>query len=170
MPNAYTDYPEIKFHMEHELMNRIVELKERGYEDKDKYDYAPQNFEDAMDSYDKTLEIVGDVVSNVIAPNAEAVDAEGPHCEDGRVRYAAKTYENLDATIKAGLNGMTMPRRYDGLNLPITVYTAANEIISAGDAGFENIWSLQDCIETLYEFGDEFPSINMVSSSISLSC
>ena len=155
MPNAYTDYPEIKFHMEHELMNRIVELKERGYEDKDKYDYAPQNFEDAMDSYDKTLEIVGDVVSNVIAPNAEAVDAEGPHCENGRVRYAAKTYENLDATVKAGLNGMTMPRRYDGLNLPITVYTAANEIISAGDAGFENIWSLQDCIETLYEFGDE---------------
>ena len=155
MPNAYTDYPEIKFHMQHELMNRIVELKERGYEDKDKYDYAPQNFEDAMDSYDKTLEIVGDVTANVIAPNAEAVDAEGPHCENGRVRYASKTYENLDATIKAGMNGMTMPRRYQGLNLPITVYTAANEIISAGDAGFENIWSLQDCIETLYEFGDE---------------
>ena len=155
MPNAYTDYPEIKFHMQHELMNRIVELKERGYEDKDKYDYAPQDFEDAMDSYEKTLEIVGDVTANVIAPNAEAVDAEGPHCENGRVRYASKTYENLDATIKAGMNGMTMPRRYQGLNLPITVYTAANEIISAGDAGFENIWSLQDCIETLYEFGDE---------------
>ena len=155
MPNAYTDYPEIKFHMQHELMNRIVELKERGYEDKDKYDYAPQDFDDAMDSYDKTLEIVGDVTANVIAPNAEAVDAEGPHCENGRVRYASKTYENLDATIKAGMNGMTMPRRYQGLNLPITVYTAANEIISAGDAGFENIWSLQDCIETLYEFGDE---------------
>lgn len=155
MANAYTDYPEIKFHMQHELMNRIVELKERGYEDKDKYDYAPQDFDDAMDSYDKTLEIVGDVTSNVIAPNAEAVDEEGPHCENGRVRYASKTYENLDATIKAGMNGMTMPRRYQGLNLPITVYTAANEIISAGDAGFENIWSLQDCIETLYEFGDE---------------
>lgn len=155
MANAYTDYPELRFHMQHELMKRIVELKERGYEDKDKYDYAPQNFEDAMDSYDKTLEIVGDVTANVIAPNAEAVDAEGPHCENGRVRYAAKTYENLDATIKAGMNGMTMPRRYQGLNLPITVYTAANEIISAGDAGFENIWSLQDCIETLYEFGNE---------------
>lgn len=155
MANSYTDYPEIKFHMEHELMSRIVELKERNYADKDQYDYAPQDFEDAMDSYDKTLEIVGDVTANVIAPNAEAVDAEGPHCENGRVRYAAKTYENLDATIKAGMNGMTMPRRYGGLNLPITVYTAANEIISAGDAGFENIWSLQDCIETLYEFGDE---------------
>ena len=155
MANIYTDNPEIKFHMQHELMKRIVELKERGFEDKDKYDYAPQNFEDAMDNYDRTLDIVGDVTTNVIAPNAEDVDAEGPHCENGRVRYASKTYENLDATIKAGMNGMTMPRRYEGLNLPITVYTAANEIVSAGDAGFENIWSLQDCIETLYEFGNE---------------
>ena len=155
MANFYTDVPEIKFHMQHPLMQHIVELKERNYADKDEYDYAPQNFEDAMDSYDRTLDIVGDVTANVIAPNAEDVDTEGPHCENGRVRYAAKTYENLDATIKAGLNGMTMPRRYEGLNLPITVYTAANEIVSAGDAGFENIWSLQDCIETLYEFGDE---------------
>ena len=85
----------------------------------------------------------------------EEVDAEGPHCENGRVRYAAKTYENLAAMTDAGLNGVTMPRRYGGLNLPVTVYTAANEMVSTADAGFENIWSLQDCIETLYEFGDE---------------
>ena len=155
MANSYTDIPEIKFHMEHPMMQRIVELKERNFEDKGKYDYAPEDFEDAMDSYDKVLEVVGDINANVIAPNAEDVDAEGPHCENGRVRYAAKTYENLDATRKAGLNGMTMPRRYEGLNLPVTVYTAANEIVSAGDAGFENIWSLQDCIETLYCFGNE---------------
>ena len=155
MANSYTDIPEIKFHMEHSMMQRIVELKERNFEDKGKYDYAPEDFDDAMDSYDKVLEVVGDINANIIAPNAEDVDAEGPHCENGRVRYASKTYENLDATRKAGLNGMTMPRRYEGLNLPVTVYTAANEIVSAGDAGFENIWSLQDCIETLYCFGNE---------------
>ena len=155
MANSYTDIPEIKFHMEHPMMQRIVELKERNFEDKGKYDYAPEDFEDAMDSYDKVLEVVGDINANVIAPNAEDVDAEGPHCENGRVRYASKTYENLDATRKAGLNGMTMPRLYEGLNLPVSVYTAANEIVSAGDAGFENIWSLQDCIETLYCFGNE---------------
>lgn len=83
------------------------------------------------------------------------MDAEGPHCEDGRVRYASKTYENLKAIRKAGLNGVTMPRRFGGLNFPITAYTAINEMIASADAGFENIWSLQDCIETLYEFGDE---------------
>ncbi|MBO7119611.1 MAG: acyl-CoA dehydrogenase family protein [Bacteroidaceae bacterium] len=156
MANYYSDIKEIQFELEQsELMPRIVELKERQYEDKDKYDEAPQDFADAMDSYDKVLDIVGDIVANVVAPNAEAVDAEGPHLEKGRVSYASKTYENLNAMIQAGMNGMTMPRRYGGLNLPVTVYTAANEIVSTGDAGFENIWSLQDCIETLYCFGNE---------------
>ena len=156
MANYYNDISEIKFELENSpLMPRIVELKERQYEDKDKYDEAPQDFADAMDSYDKVLDVVGDIVANVVAPNAEAVDAEGPHLEKGRVTYASKTYENLNAMIQAGMNGMTMPRRYGGLNLPVTVYTAANEIVSTGDAGFENIWSLQDCIETLYCFGNE---------------
>ena len=155
MANFYTDHPEIKLQLGHPLMKRIVELKERSYADKDEYDYAPQNFEDALDSYDKVLELTGDISANIIAPNAEDVDAEGPHCADGRVKYASKTYENLDTTVKAGLNGVTMPRRYGGLNFPCTPYTAINEMIATADAGFENIWSLQDCIETLYEFGDE---------------
>ena len=156
MANYYNDIKEIQFELNNsDLMSRIVELKERQFEDKDKYDEAPQDFADAMDTYDKVLDIVGDITANVIAPNAEAVDAEGPHHENGRVRYASKTYENLEAMIQAGMNGMTMPRRYGGLNLPVTVYTAANEIVSTGDAGFENIWSLQDCIETLYCFGNE---------------
>lgn len=155
MANFYSDVPELKFELNNPMMERICELKERNYRDKEEFDEAPLDYADAMDSYDKVLDIVGDITANVVAPNAEGVDAEGPHCENGRVRYASGTYENLDAMIKAGMNGMTMPRKYNGLNLPITVYTVANEIVSAGDAGFENIWSLQDCIETLYEFGDE---------------
>ena len=146
----------IKFELENSpLMERIVELKERDFADKATYAEAPQDFADAMDSYARVLEIVGDICENTVAPNAEAVDAEGPHCENGRVRYAEKTYENLEAMKMAGLNGVTMPRRYGGLNMPVTVYTAANEMVSTADAGFENIWSLQDCIETLYCFGSE---------------
>lgn len=155
MANYYSDIEELKYHLNNPMMKRIVELKERGFRDKDEFDYAPVDHADAMDTYDKVLDIVGDITANVIAPNAEGVDAEGPHCEGGRVTYASGTKENLEAMVKAGLNGMTMPRKYNGLNLPVSVYTIANEIVSAGDAGFENIWSLQDCIETLYEFGDE---------------
>ena len=155
MANFYTDNPEIKFYLSHPLLKHIVELKERNFADADKYDYAPDNLEDAFDSYDRVLELTGDVMANVVAPNAEDVDAEGPHLENNRMIYASKTYENLDATIKAGLNGVTMPRRYGGLNFPMAVYSAINEMVATADTGFENIWSLQDCIATLYEFGDE---------------
>ena len=155
MANFYTDIPELKFHLNNSMMERICELKERGYRDKDEYDYAPQDYADAMDSYDKVLQITGEITGEIIAPNAEGVDAEGPKCANGRVEYASGTKQNLDAMVKAGLNGMTMPRRFGGLNFPITPYTMCAEIVAAADAGFGNIWSLQDCIETLYEFGNE---------------
>lgn len=155
MANNYTDHPELKFELNHPLMKRIVELKERDFRDKDSYDYAPLDFEDALDSYDRVLDITGEIAGTTIADNAEGVDLEGPHHEGDRVRYASGTANNLDAMVKAGLNGMTMPRRYGGLNFPITPYTMCAELVAASDAGFGNIWSLQDCIETLYEFGNE---------------
>ena len=155
MSNYYTDQPELKFHLHHPLMERIVELKERNFADKEKYEDAPVDFNDAMENYEKLLEITGDVAANIIEPNAESVDEEGPHLENGRMIYASKTYDNLDATRKAGLWGISMPRRYGGLNLPITPYSMASEMVASADAGFQNIWSLQDCIETLYEFGSE---------------
>ncbi len=155
MANHYTDHPELQFELHHPSMEHIVTLKERDYRDADNFDIAPQDFEDAMDTYHRTLEIVGEIAGTIIADNAEGVDLEGPHHEGDRVRYASGTQQNLDAMVQAGLNGMTMPRRYNGLNFPITPYTMCAELVAASDAGFGNIWSLQDCIETLYEFGNE---------------
>lgn len=155
MANHYTEHPELRFELNHPLMKRIVELKERDFRDKDEYDTAPLDFEDAMDNYDRVLDIVGEISGTIIADNAEGVDIEGPHHEGCRVRYASGTQRNLDAMVSAGLNGMTMPRRYNGLNFPIMPYTMCAELVAASDAGFGNIWSLQDCIETLYEFGNE---------------
>ena len=155
MANYYTDHPEIAFHLNSPLMKRIVDLKERDYADKDKYADAPVNFEDAIENYKRLLEITGDVAANIIEPNSEAVDLEGPHLVDGRMKYASKTYENLDATRKAGLWGISMPRQFGGLNVPNTVFSMLSEVISAADAGFQNVWSLQSCIDTLYEFGSK---------------
>ena len=155
MSNYYTDHPEIGFHLNHPLMKRIVDLKERNYADKDQFEDAPVNYEDAIENYKRLLEITGDVAANIIEPNSESVDLEGPHLENGRMIYASKTYENLDATRKAGLWGLSMPRRYGGLNLPNVIFSMASEVIAAADAGFQNIWSLQSCIDTLYEFGNE---------------
>ena len=155
MANYYSDHPEIGFYLNHPLMARIVELKEKGFADAKEYDYAPVDLGDAIENYKQILDITGDVAANIIEPNAESVDLEGPHLENGRMIYASKTFENLDATRKAGLWGVSMPRRYGGLNLPNAVFSMLSEMISAADAGFQNIWSLQSCIDTLYEFGSE---------------
>lgn len=155
MANFYTDNPDLKFHLSHPLMKRIVTLKERNFTDKEKFDYAPQDFEDAMDSFDKVLEIIGEICGDIIAPNAEEIDHEGPHLVDGRVIYAKGTQVNLDALNKAGMLGMSLPRRFGGLNFPIVPYTMAADLVSRADAGFVNIWGLQDCAETINEFATE---------------
>ena len=155
MANFFSDNKDLQYHLEHPLMQKIVELKERGYSDKEQYDYAPHNFEDAMDSYCRVLDIIGGVCGDVIAPNAEGVDHEGPRVENDRVIYASGTVENMKAVNDAGLSGLTLPRRFKGLNFPLICFVMANEMVSRADASFENIWGLQDCAETLNEFASE---------------
>lgn len=155
MANYFTDNADLRFHLTHPMMKKIVALKENDFEDKDKFDYAPLDFEDAMDSYDKVLEIVGEICGDIVAPNAEGVDAVGPKIVNNEVIYAPGTQENLDALVKAGLMGITLPRKYEGLNFPVVPYVMAADIVSRADAGFVNIWGLQDCAETINEFADE---------------
>lgn len=155
MANFYTDNPDLKHYLTHPMMEKIVALKERDFAEADKYDYAPRNYEDAIDNYDRVLEIVGELCGDIVAENAEDVDHNGPKVQNSRVIYAEGTQKNLEATRKAGLMGMAMPRRLGGLNFPITPYIMAADIVSRADAGFENLWGLQDCAETIYEFADE---------------
>ena len=155
MSNFYNDNPDLKHHLSHPLMRKIVEMKERNFSDAEKFDYAPLDYEDAMDSYEKVLEIAGEISGEIVAQNAEDVDHEGPHVVDGHVVYAKGTQKNLDALVKAGLMGISLPRRYNGLNFSLGPYVMAADMVSRADAGFVNIWGLQDCAETIYEFADE---------------
>ena len=155
MANFYIDNKDLQYHLSHPLMKRIIELKERNFADAKEYDYAPQDVEDALDSYRRVLEIVGDVCGEVIAANAESVDHEGPRVVNDHVEYASGTVRNIEALNAAGLGGMTLPRKYDGLNMPVTCFAMANEMVARADAGFENIWGLQDCAETINEFASE---------------
>lgn len=155
MANFYKDNEGLKIQRSHPLMKKIVDMKERNYADKDKYDYAANDFDDAIDNYDKVLEIVGEICGEVIAPNAKDVDHDGPQVENNRVIYAKGTQENHDMLVQAGLYGMSLPRQYGGLNFPMVPYVMAAEIVSRADAGFANIWGLQDCAETINEFASQ---------------
>jgi len=155
MSNFYSDNEHLKFHLTHPLMEKIVRLKEKDYADAEKYDFAPMDYEDAMDNYDKILDIIGEICGDVIAVNAESVDHDGATLIDNEVRYARGTQENQDTLATAGMIGMSLPREYDGLNFPMVPYVMAAELVSRADAGFANIWGLQDCAETIHEFASE---------------
>ena len=155
MDNFFKDTPDFKFHLEHPIVKKIVKLKERNFKESEQYDYAPLNHEDAIDNYEKILEIVGEICADTIAVNAEGVDIEGPHIENNEVVYAKGTTADYKALYDAGLIGMSLPRKYGGLNFPLLPYVMAAEMVARADAGFANIWGLQDCAETIYEFGSE---------------
>jgi alkylation response protein AidB-like acyl-CoA dehydrogenase len=153
--NFYLDNELLKMQFSHPLMERIIKLKEHDFEYAKEVPIAPVDLEDALDSYDKVLEIAGEICADIIAPNAESVDHEGVHIENGRVIYAKGTQQNIKALTDAKLFGMSLPYKYNGLNFPMTPYVMAAELVSRADAGFANIWGLQDCAETIHEFASE---------------
>lgn len=155
MPNFYKDNDDIQFHMKHIDLDWVIQLKEDNFEEKGKYGYAPKNEKDAMDSYDRILDIVGDISGNFIEPRAAEADEEGAHYENGEVRYAKATQEAIDLLTKADLMGFTLPRKYGGLNCPVTIYSIAIEMVSRAEAGLMNIFGLQDIAETINKFADE---------------
>ncbi|MCL2131826.1 MAG: acyl-CoA dehydrogenase family protein [Lentimicrobiaceae bacterium] len=155
MANFFSDNEQLKFHLTNPLMKRIVAMKENDYNDADKYDTAPINFDDAMDTYEQVLEIIGEICGEVIAPNAESVDLEGPKIVNNEVIYAKGTQQNHETLINAGVYGISLPRKYKGLNFSMVPYVMAAELISRADGSFANIWGLQECAETIYEFASE---------------
>ncbi len=155
MANFFLDNKDLQYHLNHPLMRKIVEMKENNFENKDNDELAPQNFEDAMDNYTKVLEIIGEITAEVIDKNAESVDEEGPQVVNNRVVYARGTQENHDVLTQAGVYGLSLPREYGGLNFPMVPYVMSCEMVSRADAGFGNIWGLQDCAETLHEFAND---------------
>lgn len=155
MANFYSDNKSLKFHLGHPLMEKIVKLKEDNFADAGKFDYAPEDFEDCIDNYEKVLEIAGDLSANILDELAESVDQEGPKIVNNEIVYAKGTQIGIEAFRKAELMGMSLPRQYGGLNMSTVPYVMAGEIVARADAAFCNLFGLQDCAETLLEFGSE---------------
>jgi alkylation response protein AidB-like acyl-CoA dehydrogenase len=155
MPNFFTDNDDIQFHMKNLDLDWVIDLKEDYFSGKNDHNYAPKNHEDAKDSYKRVMEIVGDIAGNFIEPRAAEVDEQEAQFKDGVVTYAKGTAEAIDVLSKAELMGFTLPRKYGGLNCPMTMYSMAIEIVSRADAALMNIFGLQDIAETINHFGDE---------------
>ncbi|MCK4813109.1 MAG: acyl-CoA dehydrogenase family protein [Candidatus Marinimicrobia bacterium] len=155
MPNFFTDNKDIVFQFENLDLEYITELTEDGYKDAGKFDYAPKDYNEAKENYRKVMEIAGDISGNIIAPLAAEVDEEGAHFEDGVVTYAKGTQEALKRLSQADLMGFTLPRKYGGLNMPMTIYTMSIEMVSRADASLMNLYGLQDIGETINKFAKD---------------
>ena len=155
MSNFFEDNADIGFHLQTMDLERVVDLKEHGFAEKDAFAYAPEDQEDALDNYRRVLQIVGEIAADFIAPRAHLVDQEGARFRDGCVQYAQGTRESLQRLAQADLMGFTLPRKYGGINMPKTIYSMAIEMVSRADASLMNLFGLQEIADTISKFGTE---------------
>jgi len=151
--NYFTDNEDIQFYLDDPRLKRITELRERGYTENEVYPFAPESFEDAQDNFRRVLSLVGEIAAETVAPAASGVDREGCRLEDNKVTFAQGTQEASKRFAQAELFGFTLPRKYGGLNLPITIYMMATEIVSRADASYMNLFGLQEIAGTVCQFG-----------------
>ncbi|MCD6459605.1 acyl-CoA dehydrogenase family protein [bacterium] len=155
MENFFKDNQDILFYFEHGNLEDIASRQEYNFADAENFDYAPQNAKDAVDSYYRVLEEVGDISANYIAPRSEDIDRQGNTYKNGEVHLAPGMKECIDRLAKADLMGFTLPRKFGGLNFPTLIYTMSIEIVSRADAGLMNIFGLQGIAETINAFASE---------------
>jgi len=155
MANFFEDNKDLLFCFEHADLDEVITYLENNFKDVETYDYAPRNIRDAKKGYIEILKAAGEIMGTTVAKNAESVDEEGCGFDHGKVTYAKGTQENLSMILGADLGGMTIPRRYGGLNIPTTISTMVIEMVSRADASLMNLVGLQDIGETIYEFATE---------------
>jgi alkylation response protein AidB-like acyl-CoA dehydrogenase len=150
--NYFTDNEDIQFYLNDARLKDIFELREKGYTENHTYPFAPEDFEDALDNCQHVLSLVGQLSSEILAPAATDTDRRGCTLENNIVSYAPGTQEALKRFAQADLFGFTLPRKYGGLNFPLTIYMMAVEMVSRADASFMNLYGLQEIAETINEF------------------
>ncbi|MEN6459302.1 MAG: acyl-CoA dehydrogenase family protein [Thermoguttaceae bacterium] len=158
MANFFLDNDDILFLFKHIDLAELARVQEDGFvhSNGDPAGYGPRDAADAVDNYRRTLEIIGEVAAEVVAPNAEQVDHDGnTHNDDGTVTLHPLVQENLKRLTQADMMGFTLPRRYGGLNCPCLIYTMATEMISRADTSLMNMFGLQGIAETINAFADD---------------
>ena len=156
MANFYKDNKDIENVIDALDLSEVATLLEEDFRFAKEYDFAPKDAADAIDNYKRAIDVCGDVMANRIAPTAEETDKVGNVLNaNGSVTYAPGIKLAIELFGKTGLMGVQIPYYLGGLNMPCTVLTACNDIVSRGDASLMNIFGLQGIAEIINAFGDE---------------
>ena len=156
MSNFYSDNADIAKTIDALDLTEVATLLEEDFKFAKEYDFAPTSAEDAIDNYKRALDVCGDICGNRIAPTSEETDKVGNILnEDGSVTYTPGIKLAVQLLGRSGLNGCTIPYYLGGLNMPCTILTACNDIVSRADAALMNIFGLQGIAETINSFASE---------------
>ncbi len=155
MSNYFKDNSDIQFHLRNKDLARVIALVEDDFADRGRFNYAPRDAEDALENYRRTLEIVGEIAGEFVAPRAREIDEEGASYADGEVSYPKAIREAMARINGADLGGFILQRKYGGLNMPYTVFSAAIEIFARADGSLPLVIALQALASTIEKFGTE---------------
>ena len=156
MSNFYSDNADIAKTIDALDLTEVATLLEEDFKFAKEYDFAPTSAEDAIDNYKRALDVCGDIIGNRIAPTAEETDKVGNILnEDGSVTYTPGIKLAVKLLGRSRLSGCTIPYYLGGLNMPCTILTACNDIVSRADAALMNIFGLQGIAETINSFASE---------------
>ena len=156
MSNFYLDNPDIEKTIDALDLSEVATLLEQDFKFAKEYDFAPTDVADAIDNYKRALSVCGDIIGNRIASTAEETDRVGNVLNaDGSVTYAPGIKLAIELLGRSRLAGCTIPYYLGGLNMPCTILTACNDIVSRADAALMNIFGLQGIAETINSFASE---------------
>jgi alkylation response protein AidB-like acyl-CoA dehydrogenase len=156
MGNFYSDNDDIRFLFRHINLGQLARAFEENFRFAGEFDYAPGSEEEAVRNYEMTLDSIGELSADFIAPRAEDVDRTGNALNpDGSVTRPKGIQEAIEKLGQAEVMGFTLPHRFGGLNFPNLVYSMAVEILSRADASLMNIFGLQGIADTINAFASE---------------
>ncbi len=107
----------------------LVELLELGHRTPGGFKHA----DEAIEFYKESLELVGELVADHVAPQAAAIDRDGLGFENGEPVFPPRLYAIFERIRQVELHGMCLPRELGGQNLPMLHYFIGNELFARAD-------------------------------------
>ena len=111
MLNYFSDNQDLEFTLQNLELAEITAMLEKDYKNAEKFESAPADFKDALDNYERSLKIIGEIAAERIEARSRTVDQVGAQFKDGKVIYHPLTLQNLQDLKQAGLMGVCRYRR-----------------------------------------------------------
>ncbi|MCP5497855.1 MAG: acyl-CoA dehydrogenase family protein, partial [Leptospiraceae bacterium] len=164
MANIYEETSDILFQIEHCIdWDKVIPLRERNFVDakeyektKDgRYENAPTNTEEAIESYKTILEAFGDIISTELLPYTQEIDKKGLTLKDGKVTFPEPMTRFINTLRDSGLLPFAHRREYGGYNLSFVARQPIMEMVYGSDIATGIVMGYFNMAEVIEKFGSD---------------